>query len=210
MCQESLEKGEELICIHCKYNLPVTNHHQQDSSAVMRKFMGKVVIKNAWAYLNFTKQGKVQKVLHKLKYEGYQEIGVLLGRWYGYELKEADKDKEFDLIVPVPLHPSKLRIRGYNQSDTFAKGLSESMSLPWHNDILLKGTANETQTNKRRLDRWHNVKDVYTIVNLEAVYNKRILLVDDVVTTGSTLEACARTLLECGCKEVSIATIAAA
>jgi ComF family protein len=210
MCLESLEKGEEVICIHCKYNLPVTNHHLNADTAVIKKFWGKTPIKYAWAYLKFTKQGKVQKALHKLKYGGYQEIGVLLGRWYGHELKEAQKHHEFDLILPVPLHPSKIKIRGYNQSDTFAKGLSESMDLPWSNQILQKETVNETQTQKKRLERWHNVKDVYVIRDQPMVIGKRILLVDDVVTTGSTLEACAQTLFACGCKEVSIVAIAAA
>jgi ComF family protein len=210
MCMECLEKGEKLICIHCKYNLPVTNHHINQSTDVLTKFMGKLPVKHAWAYLKFTKQGNVQRVLHKLKYSGQQEIGVLLGCWYGYELTTAGLNKEFDSILPVPLHPAKLAKRGYNQSDTFAQGLSESMLLPWHQHVLQKGIANETQTNKRRLERWQNVKDVYMISDKKAVIDKRILLVDDVVTTGSTLEACARTLLDTGCREVSIATIATA
>lgn len=210
MCMESLEKGEEVICIHCKYDLPVTNYHVNKSTEILNKFWGKLPIKYAWAYLSFTKQGKVQRMLHKLKYSGHQEIGVLLGHWYGYELKLAKLDKEFDSILPVPLHPAKLKKRGYNQSDTFAKGLSESMVLPWYQDVLQKGIANQTQTNKKRLERWQNVKDVYIIKNEMAVSGKRILLVDDVITTGSTLEACARTLLDNGCKEVSIATIATA
>jgi ComF family protein len=210
MCLESLEKAEELICIHCRYNLPVTNHHINGNSEVLSKFWGKVPIKNAWAYLKFTKQGKVQKAMHKLKYEGYQEVGILLGKWYGHDLKKADLDKCFDIILPVPLHSAKLKKRGYNQSDTFAKGLSEAMGISWHNKILQKSTANETQTHKRRLERWKNVKDVYVINEIQAIAGKRVLLVDDVVTTGSTLEACARTLIEARCAEVSIATIAVA
>jgi ComF family protein len=110
----------------------------------------------------------------------------------------------------VPLHSAKLKKRGYNQSDTFAKGLSEAMGISWHNKILQKSTANETQTHKRRLERWKNVKDVYVINEIQAIAGKRVLLVDDVVTTGSTLEACARTLIEARCAEVSIATIAVA
>jgi ComF family protein len=210
MCSGPLERGEESICIHCKYNLPVTNYHLTNSTEVLHKFWGKVPIRYAWAYLKFTKQGDVQKVLHRLKYNGHQQIGITLGNWYGYELKSAALHEEFDLILPVPLHPNKLKKRGYNQSDTFAKGLSDSMILPWYQNILQKGTFNETQTNKRRLERWQNVKDVYYVKDVDAIANKRILLVDDVVTTGSTLEACAQTLLDAGCKEVSIAAIATA
>ena len=210
MCSGPLERGEESICIHCKYNLPVTNHHLSSSTEVLQKFWGKVPIRYAWAYLKFTKQGNVQKVLHKLKYNGHQQIGITLGHWYGHELSAASLNKEFDLILPVPLHPNKLKKRGYNQSDTFAKGLSDSMGLPWYHNVLQKGTFNETQTNKRRLERWQNVKDVYCVKDATVIANQRILLVDDVVTTGSTLEACALTLVEAACKEVSIATIATA
>ena len=210
MCEESLMKEEQYICTHCRYKLPKTDSHLEEDNFIARKFWGKLSIKHAWAYLKFTKKGNVQRVLHKLKYEGYQEVGELLGSWYGHELKEAGLHTEFDLILPIPLHISKMKKRGYNQSETIAKGMSASMLVQWDGIILKKNTASETQTKKKRLERWENVEKVFAITAKDSVVGKRILLVDDVVTTGSTLEACAKLLLEEGCKEVSIAAIASA
>lgn len=210
MCEEGLKKEEKLICIHCRYKLPKTHSHLDNENYIARKFWGKLPVRYAWAYLKFTKKGNVQRILHKLKYDGYAEVGELLGKWYGYELKEAGLEKEFDLILPVPLHISKLKKRGYNQSDTIAKGMSEAMQVEWSEKVLIKNIASETQTKKKRLERWENVEKVFDITNKDKIIGKRILLVDDVVTTGSTLEACCKLLLDEGCKEVSIATIAGA
>lgn len=210
MCEEGLMKEEKLICIHCRYLLPTTDSHHDKENYIARKFRGKIPLKYAWAYLKFTKKGKVQRVLHKLKYDGYAEVGELLGSWYGYELTKFNLNKEFDLIIPVPLHVSKLKKRGYNQSDTVAKGMSEAMLIEWDGNVLRKNIASETQTRKKRLERWENVEKVFEVTNKEKIENKRILLVDDVVTTGSTLEACAKLLIDEGCKEVSIAAIAGA
>lgn len=210
MCEESLVTKEKYICVHCQYHLPKTFFHLEVENDLVKRFWGKVPVKYAFAYLKFTKQGKVQNALHKLKYEGYKEIGEILGNWYGSDLMQCGLANEFDTILPVPLHQSKLKKRGYNQSDTFAKGLSETMLLDWSPHILYKVAATETQTNKRRLQRWANVKNIFSVKNEESIIGKRILLVDDVITTGSTLEACAKVLLDAGCSEVSIAAIAAA
>jgi ComF family protein len=210
MCYSSIKRPEKNICLHCQVDLPKTNYHQYEDNELAQRFWGKVPLKYSWAYLKFTKQGKVQKALHKLKYGGQPLIGEQLGRWYGNDLRESGYQTEFDVIVPVPLHPDKLKKRGYNQSDTFASGLSQSLQIRWSADILLRSVANETQTRKKRMERWENVKEVFVIAAKESVADKRVLLVDDVVTTGATLEACVRVLLESGCPEVSIAAIASA
>jgi ComF family protein len=210
MCEEALAKEEKCLCIHCRYNLPKTAFHLDMENELAKRFWGKVNIKYALAYLKFTKQGKVQHALHQLKYGGYKEIGETLGNWYGSDLKSCGLANEFDIILPVPLHPSKLKKRGYNQSDVFAKGLSETMQVSWSSDILKKIAATETQTNKKRLQRWENVKDIFSVADEKSVAQSKVLLVDDVITTGSTLEACAKVLIEAGCREVSIAAIAAA
>jgi len=210
MCEDSLTKGEKIICLHCRYHLPLTNYHQLPDNPLERRFMGKVNVKHAWAYLKFTKQGRVQKALHNLKYNGKKKVGELMGIWYGEELKRAGLGVQFDLILPVPLHPSKLRKRGYNQSDTFAEGLSKAMGVEWSPRILLRNTASATQTRKKRLERWKNVERIFEVGDAEQVQNKRILLVDDVITTGATLESCVEVLLEAGSAAVSIAAIAAA
>ncbi len=210
MCEDALAKEEKYICIHCRFHLPKTAFHLDMENELAKRFWGKVPIKYSLAYLKFTKQGKVQHALHKLKYEGYKEIGETLGNWYGSDLKNCGLANEFDIILPVPLHPSKLKKRGYNQSDAFAKGLSETMQVNWSAAILKKTTATETQTNKKRLQRWENVKDIFSVADKGSIKEKKILLVDDVITTGSTLEACAKVLMEAGCNEVSVAAIAAA
>jgi ComF family protein len=160
--------------------------------------------------LKFTKQGRVQKALHALKYNGKKEVGQLMGTWYGEELKRAGLATQFDLILPVPLHPTKLKKRGYNQSDTFAEGLSGAMAVTWSHQVLLRNTASATQTRKKRLERWKNVERIFEVGDNSQVQGKRILLVDDVITTGATFESCVEVLQEAGSAEVSIAAIAAA
>jgi ComF family protein len=145
-----------------------------------------------------------------LKYNNRPEVGVAMGNLYGSELVEAGLAATFDLIVPVPLHSSRLRKRGYNQSAKFAEGLSEVLNVPWEESISLRLSATNTQTRKGRADRWTNVKDAFSVGALDRVADKRILLVDDVITTGATLEACGQHLIDSGCKSLSIACIAEA
>lgn len=211
-CQELLARGESTICTTCRINLPYTNCHLNNSAEneFVSRFYNKVPVKHALAFLYFTRSGKVQKLLHQLKYKGHQEIGELLGNWYGSQLKEYDFHEHFDLIIPVPLHQRKLKTRGYNQSDSFAKGLSESLDLPWQANALQRVSDSATQTKKSRLERWHNVGEIFKINDIAFVADKRILLVDDVMTTGATLEACALVLLAGGAESVSVAAIAAA
>ena len=157
----------------------------------------------------FVKESRVQQVLHALKYKQQPELGEMLGRVYGYDLVEADYKKSFDLIIPVPLHNSRRRIRGYNQSEEFGKGLSQMLEVPCDDTYMTRGAGTETQTDKTKLSRWENVNKIFQVVKSEPIANKRILLVDDVVTTGATLEACGQALLDAGCSELSIACIAA-
>jgi ComF family protein len=147
--------------------------------------------------------------LHALKYKNKPELGQLLGKVYGAELLECGYGKEFDLVIPVPLHASKKKKRGYNQSEEFGVGLAESWSISCNDTYLKRLYMTETQTKKTRLRRWENVKEVFSLESPEPIKDRRILLVDDVVTTGATLEAAGRALLDGGCKELSIACIAA-
>lgn len=209
-CSHVLQRGEAYLCTECRYVLPKTNSHLSENIELEQKFWGKVPIQRTFSYLKFVKGGRVQQLMHKLKYEGHKELAELLGNWYGYELAESDIAKQFDLILPVPLHKSKLSKRGFNQSDYFAKGLSEAMNVSWSTDILVRKTKTETQTNKKRLERWFNVKDIFEVNNPDLVLGKSILIVDDVITTGATLEACAIALTNCKCSSISIATIAVA
>ena len=209
-CQQSLERGEKLICTHCRYALPRTNSHRKEYVVLSKKFWGRTPIKHSFAFLKFTKEGKVQRLLHQLKYQGQHEIGDMLGNWYGAELNESGFNGHWNLILPVPLHESKLRRRGYNQSDGFAKGLSESLNVEWSAKILQRKTDTTTQTKKARWDRWQNVEEIFVVSEVEMISQKHILLVDDIITTGATLEACAIELYKKGCESVSVATIAVA
>ena len=152
----------------------------------------------------------MQHLLHHLKYKHKPIIGKVLGRRYGVLLKEAHLSNTFDLIVPVPLHSSRLRQRGYNQSDFVAQGLAEALHIPWSNQHLKCIKKTVTQTKKGKLERLKGVEDAFYATNITDIHHKHLLLVDDVITTGATLEACGRALLVAGIKELSVATIAVA
>lgn len=211
-CEELLARGEKTICTECRISLPYTNSHLliNTENELLQRFYNKVPVKHALAYLYFARSGRVQHLLHALKYKGHEEVGETLGNWYGADLKENNYQQQFDLIIPVPLHRQKLRKRGYNQSDSFAKGLAQILEIPWQPDALARTANTSTQTKKTRLERWQNVGELFTVARPQTIQNQRILLVDDVMTTGATLEACALVLLEAGARAVSVATIAAA
>ncbi|WP_286130579.1 ComF family protein [Solirubrum puertoriconensis] len=162
------------------------------------------------SYLRFLRRGRVQHLLHQLKYRGQSDIGTVLGRMYGQELATHGSLGTVDLIVPVPLHRRKLAKRGYNQADAFAEGLAASLQVPWSAHVLRRTSYTTTQTKKTRAERWENVANVFEVAEPAAVTGKHVLVVDDVLTTGATLEACAQKLLQAGAARVSIATIACA
>jgi len=194
-------------------NLPYTQHHfTPDNNPVMEKFWGKVNLRYAISYLKFYKGGKVQKLMHALKYLKQPQVGFLLGESYAYDLTAFELEKQFDLIIPLPLHPKKLKIRGYNQAACFGVGIAKVFEKPMYEDILLKSTATDSQTRKSRINRWLNVKETF-VLNRQKVHllkDKHVLLVDDVITTGSTLEAAIHVLQTAQPASVSVAAIASA
>jgi ComF family protein len=208
-CECALVKGEEIICTRCLLEMPKTDYHLDSNNPFQKKLQGRVDIKHVMALYKFVKESRVQHLLHALKYKNHPEVGVSLGRVYGNDLLNAGFKNQFDLIVPVPLHTSRKAMRGYNQSYEFAKGLSEALEVPIGNCIV-RVAKTQTQTNKTRLNRWENVNEVFRVEDPAAIINQKILLVDDVITTGATLEACANILKGCNYKELSIACIAAA
>ncbi|MBY0433918.1 MAG: ComF family protein [Cyclobacteriaceae bacterium] len=209
-CSGPLLKGEDTVCTGCISNLPKTNYHQQEENPIKDRLIGRLPVKHGWAFLKFRKHGTVQHLLHQLKYANHPEVGVKLGLVYGKELADAGFQNEFDLIVPVPLHISRKRQRGYNQSAKFAEGLGMAMHIAWDESISIRSKTTTTQTRKSKAERWENVKDVFAIDHGVTLSDKRVLLVDDVITTGATLESCGQHLLDHGCKSLSIACIAEA
>jgi ComF family protein len=207
-CGGDLEKGEESVCTACRFSLAKTDSHLRDNEFLSRKFWGKVPVKHTLAYLKFVKGGKTQNLLHKLKYANQPQLGVVLGRWFGSELAGSDFNKIFDLIVPIPLHISKLKKRGYNQSDKIAEGMSAGMEVNWSAEVVKRTQAATTQTKKKRYERFENVESIYGINRAELVRDKHILVVDDVMTTGATFETCVEILLRHGAREVSVAALA--
>jgi ComF family protein len=207
-CHEPLVQSEKEICISCRFQLPTTEFTDERDNQVERAFYGRIKIEFATALLFYRKKGLSQKLIFQLKYKGRQGIGDLLGNWLGSQLKESKRLPKVDYIVPVPLHPKKLKKRGYNQLTTFGKSISKILDAPFITDVLIKKSASETQTLKRRFDRWNNVNEIFYITNQVIFKNKHVLLIDDVITTGATLESCALQLSKTENIKISIATMA--
>jgi ComF family protein len=204
-CEGPLAKGEELICTKCLLELPRSYYHAEHENPFYNKFRGRIPLSYVMALFKFVKSSRVQHLLHSLKYKNQHDLGRGLGRMYGHDLVDSDFKNKFDLIVPVPLHVSRKRKRGYNQSEEFGLGLAELLEIECTDDWMKRAVKTETQTRKSRLNRWENVSEVFVVTKPEIIKDRRILLVDDVVTTGATLEACGQSLLNAGCKELSIA-----
>lgn len=207
-CGNSLYSGETCICTFCIFRLPRTHFHMQDDNPVARIFWGRVNVRSAASYYYFGKEGRVQRLVHQLKYKGQKEVGTALGRMYGPELMESRLFRSVECVIPVPLHKQKLKKRGYNQSECFAMGLAESMGIVCETRALVRGTPSESQTRKGRYKRWENVENVFSVKDPSALENKHLLLVDDVITTGATMEACAVQILEVKGVKLSLASIA--
>jgi ComF family protein len=207
-CGTDLMANEQLICTDCLYNLPFTNFHLQPDNIVARQFWGKIPVENAYSLYYFSKGGKVQSLLHHFKYKGMQQIGNLAGNTAGEQLLKSDGFKGVDYIIPVPLHKNRLKQRGYNQSTCFAAGLAPKINAEVEDNNLVRVKATATQTHKSRFSRFENMQEVFVVKNPQRLENKHVLLVDDIVTTGSTLEACGLQLLKIPGLKLSIATIA--
>lgn len=211
-CMHPLLKTESCFCLVCTSKMPLTNYiNNPDNNPVIKLFWGKAKVFYGFSMFHFNKNGPLQMAIHKLKYHKKAEIGYKLGTLLGRDIKQQFTNSEFDLIVPVPLHPKKLIVRGYNQSALIAQGLGDELGIAFSENAVIKATHNTSQTLKNRFERWENTKNVFALGNQSSNYqNKSILLVDDVITTGATLEACANLLLKNNVAKVSIATVASA
>lgn len=207
-CGEVLLKSEKTICLKCKYKMPQTKFHQLGVNPLSKLFWGKVEIQHVTALYFFNKGGLVQKMLHNFKYNKATDVGLLMGETLGESLKESEFFKSIDCIIPVPLHPKKQRKRGFNQSDFIAEGVSKSININWESKKLIRQKDTKTQTKKGLFERSENVENIFVPKPKSFFENKHILLVDDVLTTGSTLTECAKAILQAPNSKVSLATIA--
>jgi ComF family protein len=209
-CGDHLLRNEKLICTECYVMIPRTNYHLEKNNPVEQLFWGRCMIDKAAAFSFYNRDSRIRKLMHNLKYNGIREIGYELGKLYGLSLTRSDFLEGIDMIIPVPLHPSKKRMRGFNQSELISEGLSEATGLPLGRTLLVRNSKTETQTRRSRYDRWVNVEGVFTVTAEADIKGKHLLLVDDVITTGSTIESCANELLKIENVRVSVASLAVA
>ena len=209
-CGNLLLEGEDTVCTTCRFLMPKTHYETNPNNPLAQNFFGQMPFNVVSAEFFFSKSGKVQHLIHGLKYHHCRENGIFLGQEIGKSLQNAPDYQGIDWLVPIPLHPKKEKIRGYNQSHVIAEGISEIMNIPITEKCLVRSVFTETQTKKSREDRWQNVKDIFNIENPEKLENKHILLVDDVLTTGATLMSAGKALMQIEGIKISVVTAACA
>ena len=210
VCKQRLSEGEQHICTDCLLLIPKTNFHLQPDNRLEQFFAGRFPFQHIAAFAYFVKGGSIQHIIHELKYNRNPHIGRFIGELCGENIKNSDFISSIDMLVPVPLHPKRQKERGYNQSLEICKGISHITGIPINSDTLLRKVNNPSQTKNARFDRWKNVEDIFHVVTPETFANKHILLVDDINTTGSTLESCAKEILECINSKISIYSVGTA
>lgn len=207
-CGTNLLKHEEFICNLCLINLPKSNYHSNVDNELSYVFAGRIPSRQALCFYVFEKSGRVQKILHAIKYQNQKELAEFLGKLYAKDLKQNEVLKNIDVILPIPLHPKKLKLRGYNQSEWFAKGIATELNLTLDTVALKKSNATNTQTNKKKFERWENVDGVFELQNKYALTNKHVLIIDDIITTGATIEAAWQALKNVEGIKVSVLSLA--
>ncbi|MBU2927866.1 ComF family protein [Winogradskyella psychrotolerans] len=209
-CNTVLADNEMVLCTSCRHQLPITNFHFENTEDVKKIVYGRVRLESATALLHFSKKGIVQQILHNLKYRGHEDIGKSLGQWLGAELATVETYKDIDVVIPVPLYKSKLRKRGYNQVAKFGQEIAKALKADYNDTVLIKTKSTKTQVFKGRLTRWNDDGAVFDISENKSLTGKHILLVDDIITTGATVESCATVLLKIDNIKLSLATMAIA
>ena len=206
-CGVQLISHETALCLSCIQKMPLSNNYDQPNNAAEIRIAGRFPFERVATYALYTKGGVLQPLIHKLKYKNKRDIGIDLGYAFGCEISGSQFISPVDLIVPVPLHIKKERKRGYNQAMMIATGLSNSTGIPISTGNLLRTLHNPTQTKLSAKQRWENVAGIFCVKNPAEFENKHLLLVDDIITTGSTLEACAHAIEHCSNVKISIAVI---
>jgi ComF family protein len=206
ICNTDLVRGEDYVCSVCAFDLPYITGNEQDVTKLNKLFWGRVEIQKVYSLFNYQKENHVQTILHYIKYKSRPNIAIHFGEVLGRSFLD---NQGLDCIVPVPLHPKKERARGFNQSQAIAQGLANELNLPIYKSHIIRNSFNQSQTKFSKYDRYENVRSIFSVVKAKELEGKHVLVVDDVLTTGATIESCAAELLKVdGCK-VSIATLAA-
>ncbi len=207
-CGQNLFKNEKVICTNCIYHLPRTNFHIDPQNKMARQLWGRFKFEQAIAFVYFQKGSRVQNMMHELKYNKKLDVGIRMGELYALQLSRTEGWDKPDMIIPIPLHPKRFKQRGYNQSEQISKGLSSILNLPISTHNLVREENTQSQTKKSRFARYENLKDAFIMKNPSELFHKHILLVDDVMTTGATMEACSIELLKIEGVKVSVCTLA--
>jgi len=209
-CRAHLVRGEEVLCTQCLLSMARTDFHLRRDNMLEQVFWGRCHVERGAAFSVYNRGSRIRKLIHSLKYDGRKEIGKMLGELYGSTLAECGFMDGIDFIVPVPLSADRQRKRGYNQSELIAQGLSASSHVPVRYDILMRTGRSESQTRRGRYERWENVEGLFTVRKPSEIIGKHILVADDVITTGSTMEGCVNALHQAGDVKVSVVALAAA
>jgi ComF family protein len=207
-CGSDLVNEKNLLCLKCIDDLPHTNFEQHGGNPIEKIFWGRLPITSAHSEFYFAKESLMQHLIHQLKYKSNKEVGIYLGKLMGRRMIESNRFQQIDYLIPLPLYPDKEYKRGYNQATIICNGISSAMNIPVINNNVMRLRFTETQTRKHRTERWENVDGSFVVKNEKALKGKHVLLVDDVITTGATLESCGHAIMKTGDIKLSIATLA--
>lgn len=207
-CGTDILENETMLCAACLLKLPETGFINTTDNSVEKIFYGRIKVEAAGSAFYFNKDSLLQHLIVELKYHGNKNLGVYLGKLLGYKLAQSAKFNTVDAIIPLPLNKRKEKKRGYNQAAAIADGIAEVWQKPVLKNSVERMVFTETQTHKDRISRWQTMKDVFTATDIKSIENKHILLIDDIVTTGATLEACGAKILEASGTRLSIVTVA--
>jgi len=207
-CNSPLYKNERVLCTSCRHSLPLGNFHNINAKKIEKVFYGRVKIENATALFIFQKDSLVQNLIHNLKYKGREEIGVELGKWLGQELSQTNEYQNINVVIPVPLHKKRLQERGFNQVEKFGREIAKILDAEFNDNILKKNINTTKQSKRNRKNRWDHTTETFGLEHQSLLQNKHILLVDDIITTGATIEACVQKLSSINGIKISVAAMA--
>jgi ComF family protein len=207
-CGTAVPKASKPLCVLCLYSLPLFEEHSLTHNSVAKSFWGRVQLQWATCYLQMAKKSSTRLLLHQLKYKGNKQIGLYMGERFAKNLTINHPTIKIDIIIPLPLHPKKKIKRGYNQCTYLALGMQKILKCELDENTLIRTVYETSQTEKNRLNRWENVKDSFSCINPNKLANKKVLVLDDVITTGATLEACISTITDIPGIEISVAALA--